>query len=105
MINRKVNVEWAFSPDGQELSAENNEIYNELRPYTKIIGYNESPTPEELNKFVCYEYAGTGYANQQYHILSNPHNFTSDELALICDRGNLCFGYRRMGNTITVYTD
>ena len=27
------------------------------------------------------------------------------EIALLCDSGNLCFGYRVEGNTICVYTD
>lgn len=26
-------------------------------------------------------------------------------IALLCDGGNLCFGYRVEGNTICVYTD
>lgn len=30
---------------------------------------------------------------------------TMDEAALAIDRGNLCFGFRTSGSTVTIYTD
>ena len=54
---------------------------------------------------MCYTQEGHGYGNITYKVLSNPFNFTEDEQALICDGGNLCFGYRKLGNLITIYTD
>lgn len=38
-------------------------------------------------------------------VLKNAPNLTDREIALLCDGGNLCFGYRVEGNTICVYTD
>jgi hypothetical protein len=55
----------------------------------------------------------TGYAHTDYEVHENNENLSYDDLALICDRGNLCFGYRiskgggtnRVGAIITVHTD
>ena len=46
-----------------------------------------------------------GYAHVKYIVLKNAPNLTDREIALLCDGGNLCFGYRVEGNTICVYTD
>jgi len=47
----------------------------------------------------------TGYAHKKYVVLENPEGLSRDDLALICDKGNLCFGYRNEGGLIVVHTD
>lgn len=54
---------------------------------------------------VVVERSGSGYACAKYKVLRNTPKLGSKDLAIICDTGNLCFGYRASGNTITVYTD
>lgn len=46
---------------------------------------------------------GTGY--NEYTVINNPKGLSEDELALICDSGNVPFGYRASGNIIRIYTD
>ncbi len=54
---------------------------------------------------VVVEYIGSGYAHMKYRVLRNKPNLSMKELAIICDEGNLCFGYRVENGIIRVYTD
>lgn len=59
---------------------------------------------------VVVERAGAVYAGAKWHVLYNKPLLSNRDLAIICDRGNLCFGYRAErsfdGSTIiVVYTD
>ena len=55
---------------------------------------------------IIYKCIGYGYASTKYEIVKNKPHLSLDELALICDNGNLCFGYTNYGcNIIVVYTD
>lgn len=54
---------------------------------------------------VAVEYAHSSYACAKYRVLYNGAKLTTRQLALICDKGNLCFGFRVEGNLIVVYTD
>ena len=111
MLERKVYSAWAFDKDGIDKSAINRQIYNKLEPKVKrcYLDYNTKKSncsTDDLQKYCCIESVGSGYGNMKYRILSNPYGFNKDELALICDTGNLCFGYRMEGSDIVViYTD
>jgi hypothetical protein len=94
MIERRIYVSWAFSENEEEKRDMNNSIYKEdLKPKSKQF-WADIPTEEELKTLTCYRCTGHGYGNNKYSILSNPHKFNINQLALICDGGNLCFGYR-----------
>lgn len=105
-----INTGWAFKPNENELREENLAIYKKLAPKAKLIWLNfytkkYDVTQDDLQNYMCYTQKKYGYGNITYKVLSNPFNFTEDEQALICDGGNLCFGYRKLGNLITIYTD
>ena len=102
-LERKIYDSWAFTENEYEKLKINTEIYKELCSKYKVlkvgrdaIGRNESfstPTSEELvnNDFV---YARRScYGSSEYKIYKCPDELTLDEIALICDDGNLCFGY------------
>ena len=91
----------------------NAEIYKELREKYRI-NTNGLIFNEQLRKFedanpddfdVIIKGAGSGYACQHYNIIKNAPQLSNDELALICDGGNLCFGYRGGGSRITIHID
>ena len=88
----------------QEQREINNKIYNELYPMFKYAKNNDYSN-EDLSKYVVFFDLGYGYANHSYRIHSNPFNFSDDEIALVLDGGNLCFGYRRNGDVFTIYID
>ena len=88
----------------QEQMKMNNKVYQELKPMFKYVS-NYNYDKEDLNKYVLYSDLGFGYANHSYRVHSNPYNLSDDEIALVLDRGNLCFGYRKNGDVFTIYID
>lgn len=105
-VEKKIYSPWAFTENEGEKRDMNCQIYREeLQPKSKKFYKTIRPTEDELKEFTCYECIGHGYANTKYSILSNPHNFSALQLALICDGGNLCYGYRAEGNNIVIYID
>lgn len=104
-IERKIYSSYAFSKHEREKSKINFEIYQELKEKAVVI-YKEEDATEELKKekAVLLDYKH-GYAHTVYRVLSNPHNLSTLELALVCDGGNLCFGYRMENGNIVIHTD
>ena len=100
-MSRKIIYGYGISQEQREI---NNEIYNELYPLFKYAKNNDYSN-EDLSKYVIFSDLGYGYANHSYRIHSNPYNLSDDEIALVLDGGNLCFGYRRIGDIFTIYTD
>lgn len=105
-LERKVYDSWAFTDNEPEKRKINKEIYQELCSKYKILKVgrdafgktNEpfsTPTFEDLanNDFVYARRAC--YGRGEYKIYKCPNELTLDEIALICDEGNLCFGYAK----------
>ena len=103
-LKRKVDDKWAFTENENEKGRINREIYEKLCSKYKVLRVGRdaigkiyesfsTPTSEELanNDFV---YARrVDYASSEYKIYKCPNELTLDEIALICDDGDLCFGY------------
>nr|DAJ45269.1 MAG TPA: hypothetical protein [Caudoviricetes sp.] len=102
MIEKKVYPSWAYTENQYEKRDINMKIYEELKEKYKINKY-ASENIEEYD--IVFEFNGFGYANKSFKILSNKAGLSSDELALIADDGNLCFGYKRTGDIIKIYID
>ena len=100
-MSRKIIYGCGITQEQREI---NNKIYNELYPMFKYAKNNDYSN-EDLSKYVVFSGLGYGYANHSYRIHSNPYNLSDDEIALVLDGGNLCFGYRRNGDVFTIHTD
>ena len=100
-MSRKIIYGCGISQEQREI---NNKIYNELYSLFKYVKNNDYSN-EDLSKYVIFSDLGFGYANHRYRVHSNPYNLSDDEIALVLDRGNLCFGYRRNGDVFTIYID
>ena len=100
IMSREIIYGCGISQEQREI---NNKIYKELYPMFKYTNNNYSN--EDLSKYVVFSDLGFGYANHSYRVHSNPYNLSDDEIALVLDRGNLCFGYRRNGDVFTIYID
>lgn len=87
MLERRIYNSWAYSQNETEKSEINREIYEEIKDKAEV------------------EWVGSGYGHTKYKVISNPNNLSELELALICDSGNLCFGYRTEGGFIVIHTD
>ena len=106
MLERRVYSGWAFDENASKKRRINEEIYDELSKNVKYVYKGYKCTTDDLAQSCYIEYMGAGYANTKYRVLSNPNGFSNDELALLADRGNLCFGYRMEGSdVVVVYTD
>ena len=86
-IERRIYSGWAYTENEKEKARINYEIYKEIKDKAEV------------------KWIRSLYGRQEYEVVSNPHNLNNDELALICDEGNLCFGYRTNGELIVIYTD
>lgn len=113
VIERKIYSSYAFSEDEREKGKINREIYEELKSKWRISSskdfYNqESQKREPINMDdfdLVYERKAC-HAHGEYTICKNTTDLSSDEIALICDGGNLCFGYTRDGeNFYYVFED
>jgi hypothetical protein len=110
-IEKRIYSPWAFQENENEKRKMNIEIYNELKDKTQIIYQSQidkmsNEEYETLKKEkTLIQNAGAGYAHQKYQVISNPHDLSQLELALVADGGNLCFGYRIQGGLIIIYTD
>ncbi len=86
-LEKRIYSQWAFAVNGVEKSKVNHEIYKEIKEKAEV------------------KWVKSGYGHKKYEVVSNPHNLSKEELALICDSGNLCFGYRTEGDLIVIHTD
>lgn len=80
--------------------------YKELQEQYKIKCGSYGLTDADKEKYdVIVDCIGTGYAHKRYRVVKNGPGISTEDLAIICDSGNLCFGYRTEGSIICVYTD
>lgn len=111
-LEKKIYKAWAFTDNESEKRDINNLIYKELSEKYKISyslrRYNPTLKGMEDISFDDYDIvlnSTSGYGHTKYRIVKNNTKLSRDELALICDRGNLCFGYRMEGSAIVVHED
>ena len=92
-MEKKVYSSWAFTENEDEKMKINMQIYH------------RAPTNEEIEQNDIVFSRKACYAHGEYRIYKCPDEVTLDELALICDGGNLCFGYRGNKNNLSVSED
>ena len=91
----------------------NSERYKELKEKYRISfcaeKYNaitRSFEPVDFSDFdIIIKPDGQTYASHWYQIIKAPKEITNDDLALICDNGNCCFGYYTFANYIMINTN
>lgn len=85
--------------------------YEKIRDKAAIYTIDEwkGMDPEErariLSGKTVLTQGSVGPTYKIFYIKGNVNRLKDEECAIIADRGNLCFGYRREGNKIIVYTD
>ena len=63
-------------------------------------------TDKELAQFdVIVTHIKSHYGRNEYKIIKNKPKLSSKDLAIICDEGNLAFGYTGDQKRLSVYTD
>ena len=89
-VEKKIYSKWAYTENESEKAAMNRLIYEELK---------------EANPDFKFKLVERGYAQKTYKVLENPNNLSIEQMALLIDSGNLCFGYRCSSGNIVIYTD
>lgn len=113
MIEKHVYSPWAYTENEQEKGKMNCAIYRELTDkykiaYSETIWNSKNRCREKVNLDdydIVIDQTATGYAHNLYSVIKNAPKLSTAELALICDRGNLCFGHSIRGGSICIYTD
>lgn len=100
-----VNVNWAFTKDAKHKAKENFEIYKKLLKKYRVAciwKYNE----KDFDEYDLIYSVTHMYKSNEYNVIKNTTNLTSDQLALIFDGGLLSFGYKVKNPTLyQVYKD
>ena len=113
MIERKTYPKWAFSENEKEKAQINREIYKELCSKYRISDYPTAYNAAEKKAF-AYQFPDDydiildrtpGFHHSTYAVVKNNTNLSRDEIALICDKGNLCFGYSMKGSQYYIFED
>lgn len=110
MIERKIYSSYAFSENESEKRKCNAEIFEELKKKYKIFRKDNGLTVTDGVdcNFADYDIVigrKPEYHHALYRIYKNAPKLSEDELALICDHGNLCFGYRISDGDFYVFED
>lgn len=111
VVENRIYSGWAFTENEREKAKVNLSIYEQLHSKYKVYRNDlkiNLTDGEDLN-FDDYDVIigrKPCYHHGEYKVYKNKPNLTKDELALLCDTGNLCFGYRTMGtNGFYVFED
>lgn len=108
-MEKRIYNGWAFTENEEEKGKINREIYDELSKKYKIKKTSDinhiKPTEEDLkNNDIVYSRKAC-YLHGEYKIYKYPNEISFNELALICDEGNLCFGSRGSKTFLEIFED
>lgn len=81
---------WAFTKDEAMKQDQNKLVYKDLVDKYKVCRYPEGTTDYDEYDIVIRRTAE--YLKSSYELLKCTPDLTEDEILLICDQGNLCFG-------------
>ena len=108
-MENKIYSAWAFTANELEKRDINYKIYKQLCEKYKVKRiYHRSISDEQFQKILNdndFVYETTAeYGHNNVTIYKSPDLETNVQ-ALICDEGNLCFGYDIRNKHIVIYTD
>lgn len=104
----KVYVEWAFKENEKEKARVNRETFEEIMKRWRVKRYDDFSGQRDTINHDDYDLIierTAGYNHATYQIFKNETDLTQDEIALVCDGGNLCFGYTMKGEMYYVFED
>lgn len=110
-MENKIYSQWAYTENEREKARINREIYNELKRKHKVYIHGSKRHLKDKIDINFDEYdvvigRNACYLHGEYMVHKNAPKLSNDELALLCDSGNLCFGYKKSGvNEFYVFED
>ena len=100
----KVYKSYAFTENEREKSRRNRETFEEIRKKWRVLVRSYSSDADDSN-FDLVIFRKPQYHHSLCKVIKNDTDLTQDEIALVCDRGNLCFGYRIQGEYFNISED
>lgn len=99
-----VYAPWAFQENEGEKRDANRRLFGQL---SERLGIDRTQAPWRAvgGGGLRFEELAPTYAERHFRVTEKPDWMTWAEVALVCDHGNLCFGFHLRGNVIDVYTD
>lgn len=109
-MERKIYSPWAFTENEREKGLINIEIHAELKKKYKVFRSDLKFNLVDGEDCIFADYdvvigRKPGYNHSIYCIHKNTPGLSNNELALLCDGGNLCFGYTIQSGLIWVSED
>lgn len=106
----KIYSRYAFTENGAKKYENNRAVYKKLQNKYSVFrhDYKINLVHGKDCDFDCYDVVigrKPEHGRALYRVYKNTPNLTTAELALICDGGNLCFGYTTRENEICVWED
>ena len=101
-LEEKVYPNWAFTERTREKAKINQRIYEKIREKYQVSFDPKKKNNDEFDIVIDTKY---GMYKTEYTVLKNKPKLSAEEIALIVDGGNLCFGYRGDGGSGVVWTD
>lgn len=103
---KRIYSSYAFQSDEREKNKINREIHAEMlekyKVYRSDLDFNPIVNLDEYDVVIGRK---PQYHRSSYNIIKNAPNLSELELALLCDGGNLWFGYGRDGVYLSVSED
>lgn len=105
-IERRVYNNWAFTDQEKLKGKINSQIYEALkRKYRCVVVFRTEVGLYNKDTFDLIIIREVQFRHSNYYIHHNTTPLSDDEILLICDQGNLCFGGQRIGDVYVVEED
>ncbi|MEY8370148.1 hypothetical protein AAK938_01415 [Aerococcaceae bacterium 50-4] len=105
-MEKQIYTGWAFTINEKQKADFNADIYRELTSkYKVLVGFSNQILAARLEDYDVVLERTAGHNHSTYKVVKNRPELSQLELALICDNGNLCFGYTTKGYLIYVFED
>lgn len=103
----EVYKSYAFTENEREKAKSNRARYEEIKSKWNILcrGYAGIREAEDLTIYDLIIVRKPEYHHSICKVIENKTDLTQDEIALVCDGGNLCFGYRMQGEDFYIFED
>lgn len=100
-VERQVYNGWAFTENEMDKAYVNKQIYDEITSRYRVLVTNrvyiDREDPADFDLLIGRT---ARYLHGEYLVVKNDTDLTLDELLLVCDRGNLCFGGSALGENL-----
>lgn len=95
---------YAYDNDREDKYRQNQNTYQKYAPtVSRVYNLNDAnQTHQQHPDHTIIGVLGGKYSYTTYRIYHNPQHLTIPQLALICDQGDLRFGYHGDGEYITI---